>query len=319
MTIIRNLSVLKYENKSQDFILKQKSYQYQYAPLYAERLTKMRADIRKAAELKWPKYQVKNLVDLNKGEKAVIIGTLYKEMRNKPNILKELADDEENALPMQPVLDRDAKYIDNETDELILEDDLQRIMLIDAPGSDRIKSNRLCGGLVMAVLGLENEDSKFEVDGVCFKTVDFYSNMSLPKQLSAKSHDKYVVFLSGLELGHPVLTSNYLYKFQLFIDFLRGDFIDDNNEKLTQMLANTSRLVIVGNSLSSSTQSKELLNTAKYLTKNYIVGSVNAIKQLDEYLLQLVNKLEVKANKKKYTHTVLKSNHFVFALFIRLT
>ena len=45
--------------------------------------------------------------------------------------------------------------------------------------------------------------------------------------------------------------------------------------------------------MSSSTQSKDMLNKAKYLTKNYVAGSVGAIKQLDDFLLQLINKLEV--------------------------
>jgi DNA polymerase delta subunit 2 len=292
MTIIRNLSDLKYENISQRFILKQKSFEYQYAPLYAERLNSMRKDVKAAAQLKWPQHEVKNLVDLAQGEKGVIIGTLYKEMKNKPNILKELAEDENNMIPMQPVLDRDAKYIDELTDELILEDDLQRILLIDAPGCDHIKSSRLCSGLVIAVLGFENEEScKFEVEDYCFKNIEFYSNFSLPREVNASQSDKYIVFLSGLELGEPTKTVSYLYKFQLFIDFLRGDFACDG--KITHMLANTTRLVVAGNSLSASTQTKDLLNKAKYLTKNYIVGSVNAIKQLDEYLLQLIGKLEV--------------------------
>lgn len=48
-----------------------------------------------------------------------------------------------------------------------------------------------------------------------------------------------------------------------------------------------------GNSLSSTTQSKDMINKAKYLTKNYVVGSVSAIKQLDEMLLQLISNLDV--------------------------
>ena len=298
MTIIRNLGESKYENMSESFVLKEKSFQYQYAPLYAERLTKMRGDIKKAAELKWANVEVKNLVDLTQNERAVIIGTLYKEMKNKPNILKELADDENNMIPMQAIMDREAKYIDEMTDEIILEDDLQRILLIDAPASQLIKSNRLCGGLVIGVLGFENEQSKFEVEDYVFKSVPFHSNLHLPRQLTPHKNDKYMVFVSGLELGDPLKTNEYLYKFQLFVDALRGDFLSEEKDEdmgahLTQMLANTVRLVIAGNSLSYSTQSKDLANKAKYLTKNYVVGSVSAMKQLDDYLLQLTNKLEV--------------------------
>lgn len=62
---------------------------------------------------------------------------------------------------------------------------------------------------------------------------------------------------------------------------------------MSDILANSVRLVIVGNSLSSSTQSKDMINKAKYLTKNYVAGSVSAVKQLDEYLAQLISKMEV--------------------------
>ena len=69
-------------------------------------------------------------------------------MKNKPNILKELAESDDS-VPIQPVLNRDAKYIDLETDQLLLEDELQRIVLIDAPNSKTniIAANRLCTGI----------------------------------------------------------------------------------------------------------------------------------------------------------------------------
>lgn len=293
--MIRNLNEIKYENQSSRFLIKHKEFKYQYAPLYAERLCKMRIDISEAAKKKWSsKYAVKSLVDLVQNEKCIIIGTLYKEMKNKPNILKELAEHENDSLPMQPVLDRDAKYIDTETDQLILEDELQRILLVDAPQKNIIGSNRFCTGIVIGLLGAENEDSAFQVEDYCFKHIEFqYSPAKLPKQIDTRKTDNYVVFLSGIELGDNAnKASDYLYKLQLMFDYLRGDFVNessDDEELMMTMVRKTLRLVIVGNSLASSTQSKDMLNKAKYLTKNYIAGSVNAIKMLDEYLNQLVS------------------------------
>jgi DNA polymerase delta subunit 2 len=91
--VTRNLNDLKHKNLSSDFYIKgQKSFTNQYAPLYAERLTSMRNDLKLAAIEKWsktfPKVEIKNLVDLVQNEKCIIIGTLYKEMKNKPNILR---------------------------------------------------------------------------------------------------------------------------------------------------------------------------------------------------------------------------------------
>lgn len=144
--LIRDLSLVKYENQSSEFVIKNKEFKYQYAPLYAERLTRMRVGISEQAARKWKSVPIKSLADLVTNEKCVIIGTLYKEMKNKPNILKEVAEDESNSVPVQPVLSRDAKYIDPENDQLVLEDELQRILLVDAPDSKIISSNRLCTG-----------------------------------------------------------------------------------------------------------------------------------------------------------------------------
>jgi DNA polymerase delta subunit 2 len=291
MTIIRKLNELDYVNLSDNFYIKSKSFQYQYAPLYAERLASMRKEIIKAVNNKWKnEYPIKSLVNLDKSEKCVIIGTLYKEMKNKPNILKELADDENGAFILQPVLNKDQKYIDQD-DQLVLEDELQRIILIDAPQSSIIKSNNLCTGLVVGILGLENENSKFEVEDLCFKETLYYPIKNKP------NNDKYIVFISGLGLGDAKMNEN-LYKMQLFVDYLLGDFIEDMDsdeffEKERDMLKNMSRLIIAGNSLSSITQTKDIHNKAKYLTKNYVAGSVSAIKQLDDFLYQLSNKIEV--------------------------
>jgi DNA polymerase delta subunit 2 len=103
MKLERELDNSSYINQSELFLLKKKTYEYQYAPLYAERLINMRADLEKAALKKWNnKYIIKkNLVDLEKHEKSIIIGTLFKEMIKKPNILKELVDDENNLIPVQ--------------------------------------------------------------------------------------------------------------------------------------------------------------------------------------------------------------------------
>ena len=294
MKLERDLNSNQYENKSSNYLVKEKRFELQYAPLYAERLMSMKEYLRPVCEKKWPKFEIKPLAEINKHEKCIIIGTIYKEMRNKPNILKELAEDDEfSTLPIQPV-NREAKYIDPENDQVILEDDLQRILLKDAEVSNckLIENNTLCTGLVVALLGSENENSEFEVEDFAFKETPVFETKIMPRSTSQKE-DKYMVFLSGIELGDGSTTNNYMFKFQLLIDYLRGDFIDEYSNELSNQLSNTIRLVIAGNSLSSSTQSKDMINKAKYLTKNYVAGSVSAIKQLDDFLLQLISKLDV--------------------------
>jgi hypothetical protein len=111
MKLERELNCLSYSNESESYLIKKKSYEYQYAPLYAERLINMRKSLIKAANKKWNnKYEVKkNLEDLETNVKSIIIGTLFKEMKNKPSILKELADDEDNMLPIQVIINFEIK------------------------------------------------------------------------------------------------------------------------------------------------------------------------------------------------------------------
>jgi DNA polymerase delta subunit 2 len=275
----RDLSQVDYKNLSNKFTIKEKNFGRQYAPLYAERLLLLRENIKNTALKKWQnQYEFKNLVDLNTNEKCIIIGTLYKEMENKPNILKELS--EETMTIVASVKDR---FTDDD-DVLILEDELQRIALIG-----NIDKHRLCTGIVIALLGHEDETSKFVVDDFCFKETVHKANI----ELVSKTGDEYVVFVSGLEMSTE---STDLMQIQLFVDFIAGDFIadgDDDSENYANIVCQTKRLVIVGNSLDSSTRSKDIHNKAKYLTKNYIAGSVSSIKQLDSYIEQLADKIEI--------------------------
>ena len=99
----RELKNSDYVNQSDDYLIKKKNYNRQYAPLYAERLSVIRPQLEISASKKWDnKYEVKkSLVDLEFNVKSIIIGTLFKEMKMKPNILKEIADDDTNMIPVQ--------------------------------------------------------------------------------------------------------------------------------------------------------------------------------------------------------------------------
>jgi DNA polymerase delta subunit 2 len=165
-----------YLNLSNEYRMKDKSFQCQYAPLYAQRLTHMRAQLQKTVSKKWPNLKVKQLVDLISGEKCIIIGTLYKEMKNKPNILFELAEKNENTIDTKPTGNNKQKYIDLLTDKLILEDELQRIVVCN---NETMDTSRFCTGLVVALIGKENDDSEFEVEEYCYKETP----LAIPKTI----------------------------------------------------------------------------------------------------------------------------------------
>lgn len=75
-------------------------------------------------------------------EKCVIIGTTFVHQRLKPSILREIS--EEAQLAPQPIRQN---YVD-ETDVLILEDEVQRIQLLG-----NMKPHLFVTGIVCAVLG----------------------------------------------------------------------------------------------------------------------------------------------------------------------
>lgn len=256
-----------YENHSEKYMLKSRNFQRQYAHLYAKRLWSMRDNVTKAAKSKWGKnVKIRKLHELQCDEKCVIIGTLFKHMELKPSILKEISEDH-NLMP-QPIR---SNFVD-ESDKLILEDELQRILLVG-----ELDVNTSVTGAIIAVYGKEPENArgKFHVEEYCFQ--------ELPTQIQRPvlKEDKYIAFISGLELGGK---QDQTFPLQLFIDLVTGQVGDMGQQEAS---ASIVRVVVAGNSLSVDTQDKESFNKAKYLTKKTTAGSVDAIKSLDDALVQL--------------------------------
>ncbi|XP_077417452.1 DNA polymerase delta subunit 2 [Vanacampus margaritifer] len=271
-----------YSYCSERFGVGERSFSRQYAHIYAARLMQMRPLLTKKAQQKWgADVLLRKLCDLQTGEQCCIVGTLFKRMDLQPSILKEISE-EHNLLPQPPRVN----YI-SDNDELILEDELQRIKL-----EGKIDTDRCVTGSVIAVYGAEKNDGKFTVEDFC--TADLPAQTVRP----ALDADRFVLLVSGLGLGSSHADS--MLGLQLLVDMVTGQLGDQGEQSGAAAI---SRVLMAGNLLSQSTQDKDASTKAKYLTKKTQAGSVEAIRLLDELLHQLVASVPVDVMPGQYDPT----------------
>uniref|UniRef100_A0A8D3BUZ3 DNA polymerase delta subunit 2 n=1 Tax=Scophthalmus maximus TaxID=52904 RepID=A0A8D3BUZ3_SCOMX len=271
-----------YSPCSERYTFKERSFSRQYAHIYAARLMQMRPLLSERAQQKWGSdVLIRKLCDLQTAEQCCIVGTFFKRMDLQPSILKEISE-EHNLLP-QPAR---AKFI-SETDELILEDELQRIKL-----EGKIDRDKCVTGSIIAIYGAERNDGKFTVEDFC--TADLPLQTARP----ALSSDRFVLLASGLGLGS--IHADSMLGLQLLVDMVTGQLGDQGEQSGA---ATISRVLLAGNLLSPSTQDKDASTKAKYLTKKTQAGSVEAIRLLDELLLQLAASVSVDVMPGQYDPT----------------
>ncbi|KAG0357679.1 hypothetical protein BGZ54_000231 [Gamsiella multidivaricata] len=261
-----------------NFLVDSREYKLQYAHLYFTRLVLMRPKVLKQAKLKWgsldstPKH-VEKVLDVQPGEISYLIGTVYMDMKLKPNILNDITKD--HWITAQP--DR-PKYTDDD-DSVYLEDESGRVKLTGA----KITSVIFVTGVVMGVLGSEDINGDFKVVDVCYAVQPPQQPLSL---METDEADKYVALISGLRIGGDSFKP---LEMDLLAEYLTGEIggLEEQAEG-----ANLVRVIIAGNSIVTPEIVEDDTKTKKYgYDRSTFVAESTAI--LDRFLQDVCSSVHV--------------------------
>lgn len=273
-----NTESLAYENTSKQFRIdnSRKNYNSQYFKVYNARLATMRPLIVEAAKDKFgqsvqdkPLVDLKNDEDETRKENILIIGTIFKQQERKPNILSELS--EEAGVEFQPP----HTVYTMDTDSLVLEDESMRVKL---ECGESLRPGDLVNGVVLGVWGKEENGGKFLVDDVVYAKIPV-----MKTEVAGSEEDVSVCVMSGLELGGE--DAGWVSNAQMAVDWVTGSAGCPGEQGA---VAKVERVIIAGDSLAVSTKGRQDHVKAKYLTANAAAGSIAAVRQLDDLLVQLV-------------------------------
>ncbi|KAK1760852.1 DNA polymerase alpha/epsilon subunit B-domain-containing protein [Echria macrotheca] len=298
-------------------------YQQQFADIYFLRLTKIKPAVEEVAEAAWEgtviggetAKKVERVLDVRQGELCWVAGTVYMDMPLKPNILEDVSKDRWISAPTSV----HRYYSEDGGDSIMLEDDSGRIRLV----GDTLKSYFLVTGCIIAVMGTENINGEFDVIDVKFADLAPQPErwaLSKPSSVKSKSKSKSkdedvemtgtvssgkkskkIAIVSGLEFSGS--DTSYATELNLLLEFLLGEALDPTAQ--CDELSHISRLIIAGNSISTTTTApseteppsdtttkKEKSHTKKY---GYDASSYNPrpSQLLDAFLSELLPTLPV--------------------------
>ena len=239
--------------------------------------------------------RLSELDEIEQGRSVVVIGTLFKNQVLKPNILKEVGEDNAASNETNDDDEKDslAKFIDG-SDELVLEDDLQRARLyFPKDNEQKYDVDQFVSGIVCGIFGYMIPSEQREGGGrFCVKKMFFPAIPEYPNSSSSqpsKENVRCVALMSGLNLSENTSVAE-LGSINLVSEFILGECGDMDTQKQNSQF---DRIILAGNHLSSDTRDRKILRTAKYLTTGQSARSVNAVHILDDILEELASGIEV--------------------------
>ncbi|RFU78815.1 dna polymerase delta subunit 2 [Trichoderma arundinaceum] len=288
---------------------KQRSYKQQYGDMYFLRLTKIKPAVEEVASKAWEGTEiggeqakrVERVLDVRQGELCWVAGTVYMDMRLKPNILEDVSKDRWLSAPISS----QKYYSDDDSDQIMLEDDSGRVRLV----GDLLSTIPLVTGCIVAVMGTENTNGEFEV--IDLKVPDLAPQperwaLSKPPSASSKSKGedtemtdspsqsggKKIAIVSGLSFSGT--DASYDLELNLLLEYLLGEALSpDEQTSISQI----SRLIIAGNSISTTAKDDEDDDEKKRAHKKYgyDASAYNALPSqlFDEFVSELLPSIPV--------------------------
>jgi len=211
---------------------KERSYAQQFANVYFLRLTRLRERLTETCRKKWPSHSPCRVLDIDPSKPSLVIGTLYCEMKLKPNVLEDLAREHHLGPALGP-----RKWLSEDEDTLMLEDESGRVKLV---GVDRQKYT-LVTGIIIGVLGRETSKGDFEVQEMVYAGAPPQPKSRVSPKGS--SQQGLVAIVSGLDLNNNT-SPRVAARAEILVEWLNGEIGGEDERRLARSVG---RLVIAGN------------------------------------------------------------------------
>ncbi|CAD6578096.1 MAG: hypothetical protein TREMPRED_002110 [Tremellales sp. Tagirdzhanova-0007] len=295
---------------SKPFLLdpRARSYRHQYSNIYFVRLVELRPIVEERALERWQGVRgrpplLPRILNLQRSQLCYIVGTVYLDMRLKPNVLEDMARDHWIAPPAPR-----AKFFSAQ-DAVHLEDESGRVRLVgDVVRRERDREGGgLVTGVIMAALGMETTSGDFEVIDLCFAGLpDLLRSDAGPSNTtngSAKGkakaretteHDEkpmnnsvsrktWVALVSGLSVGAQEAPTDL--KAELLVEWLMGE--SGGPDQLDG--ARIARLILAGNSLTMPVRGEDDKKPKRFNSSSKPLYPSHPTKSLSNLLIDLLS------------------------------
>lgn len=205
---------------------------------------------------------VEKVLDIKGDEPCWVVGTVYCEMKYKPNVLDEVSHGINDSVGAVDI------YTDPEVDEIMLEDESGRILI----EGELLQNTVIVTGTVVGFLGMESQPGTLKVVDIAYP---FLSGQKPTQDSNSK-----IAIVSGLKFN-----GDDDIKYELLKDFLTGELPSKYSEQI-------SRLIIAGNSILIK-QDEQTEDRHEFGAKHKSNYNAQSVAQLDSFLLDLLPSIPI--------------------------